>query len=64
MSVDTKHDTVTVRRAVRLTPQSSAPASDAGGGALYTKVVSGVLELYYRDDQGREIKLTNNGVPA
>ena len=47
------------RQAVSPTP----PAVAAGEGSWYTKDVGGVAEGFYVDDQGREIQLTEGGLP-
>ena len=41
--------------------QSSAPDAEWMKGMLYAKQVDGVVELFYKDDQGNEIQLTTNG---
>jgi len=42
--------------------QTSDPTVIAGQrGQLYTKLVSGVIELFFRDDLGQVIQITNNG---
>lgn len=38
-----------------------APTINTGEGAFYPKLVSGIVEGFYKDDQGNEIQLTNNG---
>jgi len=49
---------------VTLREQSSAPSNVANKGFVYTKDVSGATELFYEDDSGNEIQLTNGGSPA
>ena len=41
---------------------ASAPTVNTGEGSFYPKLVSGVVEGFYKDDQGNEIQLTNNGI--
>jgi hypothetical protein len=41
--------------------QVSDPASLAGRGWLYSKDVGGIAELFYRDDAGQIVQVTNNG---
>ena len=47
---------------VTLLAQETAPANVVGAGLVYTKVVDGVVELFYKDDAGTENQLTENGV--
>jgi hypothetical protein len=46
---------------VTLREQGAAPSNVANKGFLYTKDVSGATELFYEDDDGTEIQLTNGG---
>lgn len=46
---------------VTLLEQGSAPASKSNAGRLYTKDDGGDTELYYKDDSGNEIQLTEDG---
>lgn len=43
---------------------ASDPATGAGKGSWYPKLISGVVEFVYKDDQGRIIQLTQNGAAA
>jgi len=45
-----------------LPEQTSAPAAVAEAGKVFTLDVGGITELYYMDDSGILIQLTNNGV--
>jgi hypothetical protein len=47
---------------VTLLARETAPANVVGAGLVYTKVVDGVVELFYKDDAGTENQLTENGV--
>ena len=40
----------------------SAPAAVADSGRIFTLEIGGITELFYRDDTGDIIQLTNNGV--
>jgi hypothetical protein len=39
----------------------SAPSTGAGKGAFYPKVVGSVVEAFYRDSNGNEVQITENG---
>lgn len=39
----------------------SAPNSEAEKGIVYTKVVDDITELFYKDDDGNEVKITTKG---
>jgi hypothetical protein len=41
--------------------ESEDPTLPIYYGAIYTKIVSGVTELFYKDDNGNVIQLTSNG---
>ena len=43
--------------------QQTAPVTGANRGAFYPKLANSVVEAFYVDDQGREIQLTENGIP-
>jgi hypothetical protein len=45
----------------KLSAQGSAPSTLTTEGAFYVKIVSGIAEGFYVDDQGQEVQLTNNG---
>lgn len=47
---------------VTLLAQGTAPANVVGAGLVYTKIVDGVVELFFKDDAGTENQLTENGV--
>lgn len=53
---DGKHLKVTLKF------RASKPTNDATDGALYSKEVSGVTELFYVDDTGAEVQLTSGGL--
>jgi len=55
---DGKHKYVT------LVPQSPAPTLAATHGAVYSKDVAGISELFYKDDEGTEVQMTSNGAPS
>ncbi|MEK0326827.1 MAG: hypothetical protein QQN63_14100, partial [Nitrosopumilus sp.] len=48
-------------RHVCLVEQASDPGNLANKGFIYTKDVSGVTELFYRDDSGDVLQITNDG---
>lgn len=52
---DGKHKQIT------LLEQAAAPTNDTDTGFLYTKDVSGATELFYEDDSGNEVQLTDGG---
>jgi hypothetical protein len=45
----------------RLPASATDPSVLTGEGAWYVKIVSGVAEGFYKDDQGNAIQMTNNG---
>ena len=47
---------------LQLPEEVSDPAAIAGNGRIYPKDVNSVAELFYRDDTGAIIQLTENGV--
>lgn len=47
-----------------LPEQTSAPPAASDSGRIFTLEISGVTELFYRDDSGDIIQLTSNGVTA
>jgi hypothetical protein len=49
---------------VSLAAQGSNPTSATGYGFLYTKTVSGVVELFYEDSAGNVKQVTSNGILA
>lgn len=54
---DGKHNKVTFDAV-----QGSDPTLETGEGAIYTKTVSGVSELFYQDSDGTVVQLTAGGV--
>jgi hypothetical protein len=59
---ETDGATVGMHQAIRMLVQGSDPASAAGRGVLYTKEVSGVVELHFRDSAGAVLQITSAGV--
>lgn len=54
-------DTIGMHKLVRLLDRSSDPASAAGRGVVYTKMVSGRSELFYRASDGSVLQMTTDG---
>lgn len=52
---DGKHKKVTMKAL------SADPTPISGAGIVYTKIVDGICEHFYMDDQGTAIQITNNG---
>lgn len=44
-----------------LSEQGAAPAAEPNAGWVYSKDVSGITELFYRDDTGAEVQITSGG---
>lgn len=61
LNVGTNQRTLVGDGFVRLNELTIAPANSSNRGSLYTKEVSGRTELFYIDDLGQEIQLTNDG---
>ena len=49
--------------APRVNSAGAVPATGANKGSFYPKIAGAVVEAHYKDDQGREIQLTENGLP-
>lgn len=47
---------------VTLRVQTSKPTAASGKGFIYAKTVSGVVELFYEDQAGKEVQITANGI--
>lgn len=47
--------------ALQFTERATDPTNVADNGFVYTKDVGGITELFYQDDGGQVIQLTNNG---
>ena len=54
-------DTLNSLRGVGLFSQSSDPSASPGKGFIYAKDISGNTELFYKDDNGDVLQLTNSG---
>ena len=52
-----------IERKPDIIDSSATPSVGSGQGAFYPKTVSGITEGFYIDDQGREIQLTEDGLP-
>lgn len=52
---DGQHEKVTLR------PQNAAPTVEAPNGYVWSAVIAGVTELFYRDSNGNNIQLTKQG---
>ncbi len=48
---------------LRLGERASAPTHQANTGFVYTREVSGVTELFYKDSNGNEVQVTDSGAP-
>ena len=67
MEVDHDWDDVThagKHNQVTLQEQGAKPTASAAEGYVYTKDVSALTELFYEDDAGTEVQITNSGAVA
>ncbi|NIT77391.1 MAG: hypothetical protein GWN58_23555 [Anaerolineae bacterium] len=48
---------------LRLGERASAPTHQANTGHVYTREVSGITELFYKDSNGNEVQVTDAGSP-
>jgi len=61
LSVDHDAEDTGKHNKVTLIPLAVKPVASGTPGFLYTKEISTITELFYEDEGGQEIQLTNNG---
>lgn len=52
---------IACHKKISLIESTVAPTTDTTLGFVYVKAVSGVLELFYKDSDGNELQMTDNG---
>ena len=50
--------------APKVLTEGAAPTTGTDKGVFYPKDVAGITEGFFKDDQGREVQLTDDGSPA